>query len=215
MAKVKHTVDHQAYWLMQWQRRRDKPLKSLNKALELFRELEGELIVEIGSQRLECSDIDEEKDCCIDGHSSELFAREGVDFITCDIDPQAIRCLHDILESKNLLDNCALFNHDGIDFLNRYQFQKKIDLLYLDAWDVTPGQPYAERHLTAYHAALPNLNDKHIVLIDDTDIIWDNEYGFTINNQARAGKGELLVPVLLERGYTLKFEGRQACFTNY
>ena len=94
-------------------------------------------------------------------------------------------------------------------------FPKKIDLLYLDAWDVTPGEQYAQNHLTAFMVAEPNLNDKHIILIDDTDIAWSDTHGFSIDNKALAGKGELLVPVLLERGYKLQWEGRQACFTNY
>lgn len=215
MAKVKHTEDHYAYWVMQWQRRRDKPAKSLNRVLEEFRAIGGELIVEIGSQRTECSDIDVEKDCCIDGHSSELFASEGVDFFTCDIDPVASKLLHEILTAKNLTDNCSIWNGDGITFLNQCQFPKKIDLLYLDAWDVIPGEPYAQNHLTAYHAAEPNLNEKHIILIDDTDIAWCNTYGFSINNKAHAGKGELLIPVLLEKGYKLRWDGRQTCLTNY
>tara|TARA_R110000765_G_scaffold154464_5_gene257477 strand:+ start:1743 stop:2390 length:648 start_codon:yes stop_codon:yes gene_type:complete len=215
MAKVKYTEDHYAYWVMQWQRRRDKPAKSLNKALNLFREINGELIVEIGSQRTECSDEDEEKDCCIDGHSSVLFAEEGVDFFTCDIDAGASKLLQQILISKGLEGNCSIWNADGIEFLQNAEFPKKIDLLYLDAWDVNPGEQYAQNHLKAFLVAEPRLNDKHIILIDDTDIVWSDTHGFSIDNTALAGKGELLVPVLLERGYKLQWEGRQACFTNY
>tara|TARA_R110002110_G_scaffold236959_7_gene452846 strand:- start:1028 stop:1675 length:648 start_codon:yes stop_codon:yes gene_type:complete len=215
MAKVKHTENHYTYWIMQWQRRRDKPAKSLNKALELFREIKGSLIVEIGSQRTECSDIDEEKDCCIDGHSSELFAKEGVNFHTCDIDTEASQLVRNILESKGLLEGSSIWNGDGIKFLNRGQFPSKIDLLYLDAWDVAPGTPYAENHLTAYNAAAPYLNDQHIILIDDTDIAWSDTHGLEIDNQAKAGKGELLVPFLLDKDYKLRWEGRQVCLTNY
>ena len=215
MAKVRYTENHYAYWIMQWQRRRDKPAESLKRAIKLFRELDGKLIVEIGSQRTECSDIDLEKDCCIDGHSSELFASEGVDFITCDIDMEASKLVRDILISKDLFENCSVWNGDGIAFLNQCQFPNKIDLLYLDAWDVEPGSSYAQSHLDAYNAAAPNLNDKHIILIDDTDISWSDTHGFEIDNTARGGKGKLVIPTLLEKGYKLRWEGRQVCLTNY
>lgn len=181
----------------------------------LFRELGGELIAEVGSQRTACDDLDEEKDCCIDGHSSELFAKEGVDFYTCDISPDATKLVRDILTSQNLMDKVKIYQADGIEFLKKCQFPKKIDLLYLDAWDVNPGEEYAQNHLTAFLAAEPKLNDKHIILIDDTDIAWSDTHGFRIDNTAKAGKGELLVPILLSKGYNLRWEGRQACLTNY
>ncbi len=215
MAKVEYTEEHYAYWVMQWQRRREKPLESLKKAIKLFRELDGDVIVEIGSQRNRCNPDDKYKDCCIDGHSSELFAKEDAAFYTCDINPEATRLVHEILTEQDLMDRVNIFTGDGIEFLERAQFTNKIDLLYLDAWDVTPGTPYAQSHLTAFLTAQPKLNDKHIILIDDTDIAWTDTHGFEIDKAARAGKGELLVPILLSKGYKLRWEGRQACLTNY
>ena len=83
--------------------------------------------------------------------------------------------------------------HDGIDFLKN--FPKKIDLLYLDAWDVAPGF-YAENHLQAYLHAKDKLHEKSLILIDDTDV-------------DEGGKGKWVVPKAIEDGYRVIFNGRQ------
>jgi hypothetical protein len=82
-----------------------------------------------------------------------------------------------------------------------------IDLLFLDAWDIdTPG--YAEKHLEAYRAAEDKLATRHLLLIDDTDVDYiDGRLQFV--DVAVAGKGRLLVPELLDRGYELVRTGRQ------
>jgi hypothetical protein len=111
---------------------------------------------------------------------------------TVDIDPLASALTQQICMSHA---NVTVVTGDGISFLEN--FSDEIDLLYMDAWDVVPGTPFAEKHLEAFEVALPKLNTTgHMILIDDTDI-------------AEGGKGRLLVPRLLELGYALIMKGRQ------
>jgi hypothetical protein len=87
---------------------------------------------------------------------------------------------------------------DGIEFLKN--FDGKIDLLYLDGWDVGVNQ-YAEKHLEAFKAAEDKLADLHLISIDDTDF-----------NTEAGGKDKLLTPYLLDNGYVKILWGRQIVF---
>ena len=87
---------------------------------------------------------------------------------------------------------------EGIEFLTN--FDKKIDLLFLDGWD-KGSHNYAEKHLEAFLAAEDKLSDLHLVSIDDTDFKTES-----------AGKDKLLTPYLLENGYIKILWGRQIVF---
>jgi hypothetical protein len=87
---------------------------------------------------------------------------------------------------------------DGIEFLKK--FDKKIDVLFLDGWDVG-SDLYAEKHLEAYQAAKDKFSPQHLVLIDDTDYLTFN-----------GGKDKILSPFLIEEGYIPLFNGRQTLF---
>ncbi|RKO86600.1 hypothetical protein BDK51DRAFT_36473 [Blyttiomyces helicus] len=63
----------------------------------------------------------------------------------------------------------SIYVEDGLHFLENYD-GLPIDFLFLDAWDVVRGQDYAEKHLEAYERAKPDLSEKCILSIDDTDI---------------------------------------------
>lgn len=194
---------------------RNYPAPWLSKTCELLRIIEGTTVVEIGSTRSEttagclnyydnCFKI-ETKDappCCQDGHSTHFFAKEGFDVYTVDIDE---RC-KSVLESQyihhiktdfpsNIHVNIPM---DGIEFLKN--FDGKIDLLYLDGWDVGVNQ-YAEKHLEAFKAAEDKLADLHLISIDDTDF-----------NTEAGGKDKLLTPYLLDNGYVKILWGRQIVF---
>jgi hypothetical protein len=97
--------------------------------------------------------------------------------------------------SRQTYPNLTVHTGDGIDFLKRYE--RSIDLLFLDAWDVVPGTAYAENHLEAYRAALPKLAPRCLVQIDDTDIL-------------NGGKGRLVIPQMIRDGFELVTWGRQA-----
>lgn len=152
-------------------------------------------IVELGSLRHALTHdlgVDLQSECCLYGHSTLYWARSGHRVFTVDIDPLASALTQQICMSHA---NVTVVTGDGISFLEN--FSDEIDLLYMDAWDVVPGTPFAEKHLEAFEVALPKLNTTgHMILIDDTDI-------------AEGGKGRLLVPRLLELGYALIMKGRQ------
>ena len=58
-----------------------------------------------------------------------------------------------LVSSTRTYRNLHVYTADGIWFLNK--FDRTIDLLYLDAWDVELD--FAQKHLEAYRAAIPHL----------------------------------------------------------
>ena len=189
---------------------RKKPYPSLKKAIDLFKEINGKVIVEVGTMRLPLThDInDYSHECCMEGHSSALFSSNCDEFHTVDIDMPASKSAYKTLKGLNLTCKWNVYNGDGIKFLN--DFKGTIDLLFLDAWDIgTPN--YAQNHLLAFKAAEPKLNKSHIVLIDDTDINWTQEKGLHNDEESMGGKGAAVIPYLLNKGYEVIFKGRQTC----
>jgi hypothetical protein len=193
--------------------RRSKPAPFIKKTIEIAKILKLKTVVEIGSTRLSSSqkcinyfDSDPinpyfSPPCCCDGHATFFWAREGFDVYTVDIDENCINGVNwcysniDIKKPNNLHINIPC---DGIDFLTN--FDKQIDILYLDGWD--KGTPnFAENHLEAFKAGQNKLSDIHLVLVDDTDF-----------NTPDGGKDRLLSPYLIENGYSLLFNGRQTLF---
>lgn len=193
---------------------RKKPYAYIQTAISLFKQINGKTIVEVGTMRTPANHpIDEyEHTCCMEGHSSILFALSADEFHTVDIDLAASKLTFGSLKELNLNCNWNVYNGDGIAFLNN--FNGKIDLLFLDAWDI--GTPeYAKNHLKAYLAAKDKLSSKHIILIDDTDINFTEERGLHNDEDSMGGKGAELVPFLLSTGYTVIFKGRQTCLINF
>ena len=201
---------------------RDKPKRFLYKTLELFNLTEGKLIVEIGAARnkmehdiidLSLKEIKDMKEKNIkvpenlksnhpqnDGHATYFWCKyTNAEIYSCDIDES----LSSLYKNDKRLEKTNFVVDDGIHFLKEFPRNKKIDLLFLDAWDVFPGSPFAEKHLEAYLTIKDNLSDKCLILIDDTDI--GGKYG---------GKGKLLIPKLIEDGWTQLFSGRQTLFCN-
>lgn len=180
---------------MAQQRMRDRPKRYLDVALALLDDGLRKTIVEIGTARRELThDLDDtQHDCCIDGHSTHVWARSQHEVISVDVDPDAIALV------GRELPQVRAFHEDGLDFLRR--FDGLIDLLFLDAWDVAPGSPYAEKHADAFEVAQWKLAVEHLIVIDDTDI-------------AAGGKGRLLVPHLLDLGYHKLAEGRMTIMAN-
>jgi hypothetical protein len=201
----------------EFQNKRNNPKKYIMSAISTFNDINGKVIVEIGSMRQNLSHKLEEDNhpCCNDGHSSAWFARTGNDFYTIDIDIAATNITRNVLNNLSLTENVTILNGDGIHFLQTFNevYNKKIDLLFLDAWDVGLENS-AEAHLEAYKVAKESLAEKHIILIDDTDVDKINGK-WTYLKGAEAGKGKLLIPYLLENGYTMVFNGRQTMFVNY
>jgi len=194
---------------------RNFPAPWLFKTLDFLSLIKDPVVVEIGSTRFgitqKCIDYynscftmtgADRPACCQDGHSTYFWARAGSETYTVDIDPRCADVVRDQYIHHLREDPPAnLHVHipaDGIEFLRN--FDKEINLLYLDGWDVGSLE-YAERHLEAFKAAEDKLAPNHIVSIDDTDFVHQE-----------GGKDKLLTPYLLENGYIRVLHGRQTVF---
>jgi len=193
---------------------RSKPAPYLKMAMQIAKELNLNRVVEIGATRFAITDkcIDYffngtdpfvSPPCCNDGHGGIFWALNGFETYSVDIDQncktQAIWSFENI--KKEFPTNLHLhIPQDGIKFLE--EFDKEIEILFLDGWDVGTDQ-YREKHLEAFYTAKNKLSKTHLILIDDTD--------FEIGAE---GKDYLLSPELLKLGYTMLFDGRQKLFIN-
>lgn len=194
---------------------RKRPYTFINQALDLLDNNQFIVTVEVGSMRKPCMhDLDEfHHECCNDGHSSLLLARKSSEFHTVDIDMECAKLTRTELKKFNLWGKSNVYCGDGIKFLEN--FDKKINLLYLDAWDVELPD-HAEKHLEAFKAAEDKLAEKAVILIDDTDIGLSEEKGFHNDEESLGGKGRLLIPFLLQKSnFKMLFKGRQTCFINF
>lgn len=194
--------------------RRSKPGPYLKTTAKIAKFLNMKTVVEIGATRhgitQKCLDYYNgdmnpfvSPPCCADGHGGIIFNLEGFDVHSVDIDTHCLTHAKWSFEAlkREIPDN--LFLHipkDGIEFLN--EFNGKIDVLFLDGWDVGTSD-YQQRHLDAYLSAKDKLSDTHLILIDDTDFNIEGE-----------GKDALLSPHLLNLGYRLLFNGRQKLYIN-
>lgn len=89
---------------------------------------------------------------------------------------------------------------DSIRFLA--EFPGSIDVLYLDSLDTTEAG-HSEHCQRELEAALPRLNERSLIVIDDTP--WRHE--------AWVGKGAIAAPWLMQNGWRLLYAGYQVVFT--
>ena len=176
-------VESNGFW-----KYRSPPTKSLKKAAALFQQIGGEVVIEIGTG------IHGD----MAGNSILVWAREtrAKKIIAIDLDPEQIE---DAKSKTKVYSNVHLVIDDGIDYLSKCDL--KIDLLYLDYWvsdpaGAVPGTGRAESYRAAYAAARYKMNDKSIILIDDTDHVhpWKHTY---------------IVPDARKDGYVVLYTGRQ------
>jgi len=196
---------------------RSYPAKWIKKTIELLKTLDAKVIVEIGSTRHETtqgcinyydhSNVMKECEappCCQDGHSTYFWAKEGFEVYTVDIDTHCKTQLENQYKyhiKQEIPSNLHIhIPQCGIEFLK--SFNKQIDFLYLDGWDVGTSL-YAEKHLEAYLAAKDKLAPVHLISIDDTDFV-----------ESVGGKDKILAPYLLQNGYVKIMNGRQSVFIN-
>lgn len=159
----------------------------IDRAVAAFKERGGKLIVEIGSIRIK-GNIDG------DGYSTVAWMLAAGTVYSVDINPAATALT--VAETKHLGQVRAI-TANGVQFLRDFPSGQvgKIDLLYLDAWDVGTAQ-YKEHHLEAFQAALPHLADHALLLIDDMDLDG-------------LGKGELVLPAAEHAGFKTMFLEKQ------
>ncbi len=193
---------------------RDRPHRFLAKQQELIEHLvnrKGEAtsgkkrrvrgtIVEIGSATLPVKhDISiVSPTCCSDPHSTLFWCRTSCHVHAVDTDENCERILNDAFDRGHLKIKGRLSIHapqDGLEFLTQYD-GAKIDFLFLDAWEVKKGSDHAEKHLEAFNIIEGKLADNCLLGINDTDI-------------GSKGKGELLIPHLVTKGWIILYQGRQ------
>ena len=169
-------------------RKRYKPTISLIKTARLFNEMNGKVIIEIGSG--------------IQGPMA------GSSMIVWTKKTKAEKIVALDLEEKNIdevkkatigYSNVEAILGDGIQFLKN--FSGTIDLLYLDYWTfdqegTVPGTGRANSYLEAYMSAKEKMNAHSMILIDDTDHIppW---------------KHTLIIPEARKDNYRIRWTGRQ------
>lgn len=167
---------------------RSAPTRSFNKAVFLFNQLRGEVIIEIGTG--------------IHGKMAGnsilvwLQRTSAKRVIAVDLDEKRIEEVKDGTSQYAQVE-CVVT--DGIIYLK--QFSSTIDLLYLDFWvpdpeGSLPGTGRAEVYREAYQAAKDKMSPHSIILIDDTDHIhpWKHTY---------------IIPDAREDGYKVLYSGRQ------
>ena len=193
---------------------RSKAAPYLKGAIEIAKLLGLRTVVEIGSTRYgitqKCvdyfygdSNYFVSPSCCSDGHGGIFWTLEGFDVHSVDIDEN---CITNCIWSFNTFNSEIPSNlhlhipKDGIEFLT--EFNNNIDVLFLDGWDVGSNQ-YREKHLESFQVAKNKLSEIHLILIDDTDYVLEDD-----------GKDAFLTPELISLGYTLIFDGRQKLFIN-
>ena len=124
-----------------------------------------------------------------DGMSTPMFA-EFVNYTngtlhTCDISSKNIDNAKKF--TKSFSNNIKYYVQDSLDFLK--EFNKKIDLLYLDSLDGHDVQSSSEHQLNEIKIAINKLHDKSLILLDD-----------------KGSKTIKSVNYLLEKNYKIIFE---------
>jgi len=192
--------------------KRSKPAPFLKFLFEINKKYPFKNIIEIGACRFsttqKCLDYFnkdihtlESPACCADGHSTYFLSKLGGNFYSVDIDDNRITSIKNCFNNLNekLPENLHFaIPHDGILFLE--QFKEKIDLLFLDGWDVG-STDYAENHLKAFEVCKNKLTDNSVIVIDDTDF-----------RCSEGGKDKLVGPALIDNGFVPILKGRQTIF---
>jgi len=168
--------------------RRDSPSDSLEETARMFNEINGQIIVEIGSGI----------HGRVAGNSVLTWAKKtrARRIIAVDLDPKQI---DDVKKATIKYKNVEPIAADGLKYLA--DFSSSIDLLYLDFWvsdpdGALPGTGRAEAYRAAFAVAKNKLADRSLILIDDTDHVhpW---------------KHTLIIPDARKDGFVVVFVGRQ------
>ena len=161
----------------------DEMVKLTGKRSETFEimmkflsEIENPLIVETGCMR-------EENNFDGDGMSTLIFdtycSEKGGEFWSVDLDQKAV----DFAKSKVKVGNVVC--SDSITFLRDKNKEflkegKKIDLLYLDSFDLDPdyAHPSSLHHILELTAIIPSLKEGTMVVVDDNivEMIEEKKY---------------------------------------
>jgi len=161
--------------------------ETVKLALSLFLQRGGHVILETGCQRL--------PDDWGDGKSTTIFGefcnRYGKSLVSVDINPQNMGVAKQATQA--FAANIRYIVSDSVKFLEG--FNEKIGLLYLDSMDCPLGPAddpqlkcSQEHNLSELKAALKNLTEDTVILLDD-------------NGHANGGKTKLTKEYLRANGW--------------
>lgn len=121
----------------------------------------------------------------------------GAHLYSVDISPDVVAIAQSLTES--LRDHVTIVCDDSLHFLE--QFSEQIDVLYLDGFDYEESNylPSQKHCLAEAKLALPKMNPKGVIIIDDYGLPYE-------------GKGGLAKPYLIEQGWIPRVIGYQILF---
>ena len=147
------------------------------------------------------------------GYSTPFFAwlasETGSTFCSVDIKPSVIETARAILRDLGLESFATLVCADAREYVQKLKHAnpegKVLAMVYLDALDYD-GDDDAKSWSELWHLLL--FNDVEPLLADGAVVLIDDVYG----TETFEGKGRLLIPSLLERGYECVHRGYQFVF---
>lgn len=182
-------------YLLKRLRKNDKRYETFLLSMQIMKKNKSKILVETGTARYGG------RKCRGDGCSTLIFGEWARDndarFYSVDIDPKAIQNAKDAVLPLN--PDVIFITSDSVAFLeNFYNYDDRIDFLYLDSFDFDPENPgpSENHHLKEIRAAYRYLHRNSIVMVDDT-------YGIN------GGKGRLVIPYLLGKGWKIVFSAYQ------
>ena len=140
---------------------------SFRQMVEFLNGIKNPIIVETGCARVENNFEG-------DGLSTLIFdayvETNGGNFYSVDISPDSVG----FARSKAISEKTKIACEDSVGFL--YKFDKKIDLLYLDSYDLDPVNPHPSsiHHIYELLAVSKCLKNGTMIVVDDN---LDNEIG--------------------------------------
>lgn len=167
------------------------------ETLKLLEQRKGKLIVETGTSR------DGLKNTKGDGAATIVFGQWAKNnqgqVISVDISQDSIDGSKEGIQEQKLDDFVTLHLSDSIAFLE--EFDRPIDLLYLDSYDYSLHDEEIQRksqehHLKEYMAVKDKLHPNSIILIDDCDL-------------PGGGKGKVVVEHMLKDNWVILKEAYQ------
>lgn len=167
------------------------------ETLKLLEKRKGKVIVETGTSR------DGLQNTKGDGAATLVFGqwakKNNGEMISVDISEDSIKGSEEGIKEQHLEDFVTLHLSDSVAFLE--QFNRTIDLLYLDSYDYSLHDEEIQRksqehHLKEFIAVEDKLHENSIILIDDCDL-------------PGGGKGKVVVEHMLKKDWVVIKEAYQ------
>jgi hypothetical protein len=178
-----------------------KRRSTFRRALELMESRGAKILIETGVARMGL------KNSKSDGASTIVFGKwakmNGATLHSVDISAGNIEIAKKEVKNQALDESVTFHVGDSVEFLTN--FDQKVDFLYLDSYDYDRKDKEIqirsqEHHLNEFKAVESRLHERSIVLIDDCDL-------------PGGGKGGMLLPYMLEKGWKTELEAYQVLLT--